>query len=85
MGEGTIRTCGSSMFLKEKFGVGYTLNIFKSDVNDTNYKPIIDLLKSTIPKCKHEPNVSTDLSFKLPTDSSNKFSSLFKQLESRKD
>ena len=29
MGEGTIRTIGSSMFLKNKFGVGYTLNIYK--------------------------------------------------------
>lgn len=29
MGEGTIRTCGSSLFLKEKFGVGYTLNIYR--------------------------------------------------------
>ena len=34
MGEGTIRTCGSSMFLKNKFGVGYTLNIYKKKENN---------------------------------------------------
>ena len=26
--EGIIKTCGTSMYLKEKFGCGYTLNIF---------------------------------------------------------
>jgi len=30
MGEGTIKTVGTSMFLKKKFGVGYTLNIFQN-------------------------------------------------------
>jgi len=31
MGEGKILTCGTSMFLKNKFGCGYTLNIFKTN------------------------------------------------------
>ena len=37
MGEGTIKTCGTSMFLKSKFGVGYTLNIYKENEKDKNY------------------------------------------------
>lgn len=28
MGEGTIRTCGTSMYLKKEFGVGYKLSIY---------------------------------------------------------
>jgi len=27
MGEGKIKTCGSSLYLKKTFGVGYSLNI----------------------------------------------------------
>jgi len=33
MGDGRIKTCGTSMFLKNRFGVGYTLDIF-TDGND---------------------------------------------------
>ena len=31
MGEGKLRCCGSSLFLKNKFGVGYNLVIAKKD------------------------------------------------------
>lgn len=31
MGEGHIMTCGSSLFLKIMFGIGYSLNIIKKD------------------------------------------------------
>ncbi len=34
MGEGEIKTCGSSMFLKERYGVGYSLNIIKKSQED---------------------------------------------------
>ena len=36
MREGTIRTIGSSMFLKHKYDVGYTLNIYKENDNNGN-------------------------------------------------
>jgi len=71
MGEGTIRTCGTSMFLKKKFGVGYTLNIFKKDQRRQDNYEIIDLIQNTIPSANHEPNISTELSFKLPFETSN--------------
>jgi len=31
MGEGKIKTCGSSLFLKSRFGVGYNLVFAKKD------------------------------------------------------
>lgn len=37
MGEGKLICCGSSVFLKHKFGVGYNLTVVKSDSNiDSN-------------------------------------------------
>ena len=33
MGEGKIRTCGSSLYLKKTFGVGYSLNIILNQEN----------------------------------------------------
>lgn len=31
MGEGKLLCCGSSIYLKNKFGIGYTLTIVKTD------------------------------------------------------
>lgn len=31
MGEGHVMTCGTPLFLKQKYGVGYCLNIVKKD------------------------------------------------------
>jgi len=31
MGEGKLMTCGTSLYLKQKYGVGYSLNIVKKD------------------------------------------------------
>ena len=43
MGEGKLICCGSSVFLKNKFGVGYNLTIVKQDTN-VDSLPIINLL-----------------------------------------
>jgi ABC-type multidrug transport system ATPase subunit len=70
MGEGTIRTEGSSMFLKKTFGVGYTLNIFKKDKTNKDNSEVISIVEGIIPSAHYEPNVSTELSFKLPLETS---------------
>ena len=33
MGDGELLTCGSSLFLKSKFGFGYTLTLVKAESN----------------------------------------------------
>jgi ATP-binding cassette subfamily A (ABC1) protein 3 len=40
MGKGKLICCGSSVFLKSKFGVGYNLTIVKKETTD-NSSPII--------------------------------------------
>lgn len=47
MGEGRLICCGSSVFLKNKYGVGYNLTIVKKDVM-SNSDPIIQHIKSVI-------------------------------------
>ncbi len=83
MGEGTIRTCGTSMYLKDKFGVGYTLNLFKKDEKNNNNTEVINFIKAIIPTAEHAPNISTELSFKLPLDTAPQFPTLFEQLEGK--
>ena len=50
MGEGKLICCGSSVFLKNKFGVGYNLTMVKEDTN-VDSAPIIQLVKGNIPEC----------------------------------
>ena len=59
MGEGTIRTIGSSMFLKNKFGVGDTLNIYKQKYSQVENQKVIDYVKQKISTAIHEPDIST--------------------------
>jgi ABC-type multidrug transport system ATPase subunit len=40
MGDGRIKTCGTSMFLKKRFGVGYTLDIFTEGKDESNNNKI---------------------------------------------
>jgi ATP-binding cassette subfamily A (ABC1) protein 3 len=47
MGEGKLICCGSSVFLKNKFGVGYNLTIVKEN-NNVDSQPIINIITSAI-------------------------------------
>mmetsp|Transcript_6173 Transcript_6173/g.5556 ORF Transcript_6173/g.5556 Transcript_6173/m.5556 type:complete len:104 (-) Transcript_6173:3170-3481(-) len=60
MGEGRLQCLGSPLFLKSKFGVGYSLTIVKSDIN-INSDPIIKLITDKIPQSKLMSNVSAEL------------------------
>jgi len=71
MGEGNIMTCGTPSFLKDKYGVGYSLNIVKKDEGDS--KALCSLIKGKIPSAEVEIGGSKEITFKLPLDQSNKF------------
>ncbi|KAK8797122.1 hypothetical protein WA158_004332 [Blastocystis sp. Blastoise] len=76
MADGKMFTCGSSNFLKHKFGVGYNMTIVKEEDCDE------DLLKQTVSKIIPESslltNVGLELTYQLPFSSSSKFITLFK-------
>lgn len=84
MGEGKLICCGSSVFLKNKFGVGYNLTIVKKDVNSDS-KPIIDEVKNVITTANVVSNVSAEVTFQLPMDNLKDFSTLFNGLDANLD
>ncbi|XP_041362406.1 phospholipid-transporting ATPase ABCA3-like [Gigantopelta aegis] len=79
MTEGVIKCCGSSMFLKRKYGAGYHMVIVKSAVCDVN--KITEVVKSYVPQAEVESNIGAELSYILPQESSNRFEELFTQLQ----
>ena len=62
MGGGKLICCGSSVFLKNQFGVGYNLTIVKTDTISKSDK-IIELVKKYIPNCNVLSQESAEVSF----------------------
>ncbi|KAJ8317951.1 hypothetical protein KUTeg_003042 [Tegillarca granosa] len=83
MADGVVKCCGSSLFLKNKYGAGYHMVIVKDKTCNVNQ--LIQLVKSYVPLAKVESNVGSELSFVLPHESSSKFESMFLDLEGNKE
>ena len=83
MGEGKMVCCGSGIYLKNRFGVGYNLTFVKeSSSSDTN--AIISLARKHVPNAVVLSNVATDLSLQLPMDSVKNFPALFDEIDNKK-
>jgi ATP-binding cassette, subfamily A (ABC1), member 3 len=83
MGDGQMVCCGSSVFLKNKFGVGYSITFTKNS-NDVDSKPIIDTIRKHSPNCQVLTNVATDLAVQMPLADVGRFPALFNELDDKK-
>lgn len=78
MAEGTVQCCGSSLFLKNRFGVGYNLVLAKK----SKETPLIDtFIKKRIPEAVKLQEVSTEISYQLPHHTCSKFKDFFNELD----
>ncbi|XP_071943840.1 phospholipid-transporting ATPase ABCA3-like [Antedon mediterranea] len=82
MSSGQLQCCGSSLFLKKKYGVGYHMVIVKEPVCDV--QRMRNIIQTHVPDSELESNVGSEISFILPSESSGKFEELFEELESNK-
>ncbi|XP_051002938.1 phospholipid-transporting ATPase ABCA3-like [Acomys russatus] len=78
---GSLKCCGSSLFLKKLYGVGYHLVMVKTP--DCDVEEISHLIRKYIPTAKVETNVAAELSFILPKEYTHRFAELFTVLEKR--
>lgn len=97
MSKGTLRCCGSPIYLKSKYSSGYNLVLSKKkktdELNDvkaiaTSYEidnKSITLVKNIIPDSKVNENLASEISFVLPSEQTEKFSELFEKLEREKE
>uniref|UniRef100_A0A8C7ACP0 ABC transporter domain-containing protein n=1 Tax=Neovison vison TaxID=452646 RepID=A0A8C7ACP0_NEOVI len=81
MVEGSLRCCGSSVFLKKIYGVGYHIVMVKEA--HCNVEEISKLLQYYIPTATLEKNVNKEVSFILPKEYTRSFEALFTDLEKR--
>ncbi|TMW59993.1 hypothetical protein Poli38472_000035 [Pythium oligandrum] len=80
MAEGQLRCCGSSLFLKNRYGAGYNLTIVKEEgCNDVRVR---DFVLGHIPGGRVLSNVGMEIAFQLPLETSTQFPALFHGIDS---
>uniref|UniRef100_A0A4X2LF32 ABC transporter domain-containing protein n=1 Tax=Vombatus ursinus TaxID=29139 RepID=A0A4X2LF32_VOMUR len=79
MANGDLQCCGSSLFLKHKYGAGYHLIMVKEP--QCEIKKISELIYRYVPNATMESNVGAELSFILPKENAERFEELFTELE----
>uniref|UniRef100_H3GYZ5 ABC transporter domain-containing protein n=1 Tax=Phytophthora ramorum TaxID=164328 RepID=H3GYZ5_PHYRM len=80
MAEGELRCCGSSLFLKNRYGAGYNLTLVKDDAKCDD-KAITTLIKSYVPSAELLSNVGSEIAFQLPQKSSPQFAAMFTEMD----
>ncbi|KAI4300797.1 hypothetical protein L6164_034132 [Bauhinia variegata] len=79
MANGSLKCCGSSLFLKHHYGVGYTLTLAKSAPTAS---VAADIVHRHVPSATCVSEVGTEISFRLPLASSPAFENMFREIES---
>ncbi|RUS70602.1 hypothetical protein EGW08_021637, partial [Elysia chlorotica] len=79
MSKGKLRCCGSSLFLKNKFGVGYHLTMVAAP--SCNVQRVTSSLQGIIPSIKLERSHGKEISYTVPLSDVDKFSTLFEMLD----
>eukprot|EP00916_Digyalum_oweni_P011393 GHVL01018965.1.p1 GENE.GHVL01018965.1~~GHVL01018965.1.p1 ORF type:complete len:1716 (+),score=214.35 GHVL01018965.1:54-5150(+) len=86
MANGEVKCCGSSIFLKQKFGAGYTFTCSKlPEITDDQNKLLKNLVLKSVKDSKVLSEVAAEVSFRLPTDEAPSFPEMFEELEANKD
>ncbi|XP_077990027.1 phospholipid-transporting ATPase ABCA3-like [Glandiceps talaboti] len=81
MANGELICSGSSLFLKNKYGVGYHMTLVKTSTSDTEM--VDKFITSYVPDAKCTSNVGSELSYTLPKESTGQFKDMFEELESK--
>ncbi|CAI5730665.1 unnamed protein product [Hyaloperonospora brassicae] len=80
MAEGELRCCGSSLFLKNRYGAGYNLALVKDDATCED-SDVIQFVTSRIPAAQLLSSVGSEIAFQLPLASASTFASMFADLD----
>lgn len=81
VGDGKLLCCGSSLFLKKMYGVGYNMTIEKLDTTSFNESKFMKAVHNVIPEAKLLTNVGTEVTVELPFSSSQLFETLFSNFD----
>ena len=68
LSHGTVRCVGSSLFLKNRFGLGYLLNVVRAEPDDSGAatEAVSAVVRSIIPDALVERDMPIETTFRLP-------------------
>ena len=83
MAGGKVRCCGSSLFLKRLYGVGYTFTIsLKIGIKAIDVKPSIDnIVLNHVPTANGLSIAGGEINYRLPFEQSGLFANMFQALD----
>lgn len=84
MSEGRLQCCGSSLFLKSRFGVGYNLSMTRSSPSCC-HSALTQLVKRHVPQAIPLSSAGGEMSFQLQSANKASFAQLFHELEENLD
>lgn len=73
------RCCGSSLFLKSRYGVGYHIVLVREE--HCKIDSVVAMIQSHVPEAKVESTSGAELSLILPKESTASFPALFNDLQ----
>ncbi|PIK50489.1 ATP-binding cassette transporter subfamily A [Apostichopus japonicus] len=82
MANGQLITTGSSLFLKNRFGVGYHLTFVRNESCDV--EQLTGFVKKRVPEAHLESCLAREVDYILPIDKTSVFSELFNLLNDKK-
>ena len=83
LSDGVLKCCGSSLFLKNKFGIGYHLTLVKSPTLDPSQ--VQHQINTILPNARIEDDLNAEISFVIPSSDRSKLENLFQLLEDSSD
>ncbi|DBA00014.1 TPA: hypothetical protein N0F65_002017 [Lagenidium giganteum] len=93
MADGVLQCVGSSLFLKQRFGVGYRLSFVQMTrseggktskaATDAHAHALRALIQTHVHEAKLATDVGTELTFQLPFEASSRFPKLFEALDAQ--
>lgn len=79
--KGKLKCVGSSLFLKNRFGLGYHLNCISKMNFDDEPESLKQIVKKHVSDCQLMRFDGREISYSLPMSSISKFPPLFEELE----
>jgi hypothetical protein len=83
MAKGQVRACGSSLFLKNHFGVGYNMVVERRP--DAEASRVRRFVLDRVPSAKVLSDVGAEISFQLPLSASASFQPLFEAIDDQQE
>lgn len=81
MSQGSIAAAGSSVFLKSRFGIGYTITMSTSSADSESADRLAATVKRHVDGAELTSRVGTELALRLPNSSTGAFGGLLRELE----